>query len=104
MIERRQLRRLQMRCAVSLWKPSDGTFTRTTTENVSCDGFFSLCGTPYSPGDELQATLELPAFERRGQFDDCLTLQCLVEVVRIRGQEFGLACRIKDYTVIANSS
>lgn len=103
MIERRQLQRLQMRYAVSLWKPGDGTFTRTMTENLNCQGFYCLSGEPYSPGDELQATLEVPVPYGNGHLRDYLTLQCQVEVVRIKGRQSGLACRIKDYTVVRGS-
>jgi hypothetical protein len=102
MIERRRLQRLQIRCAVSLWKPIDGTFTRTVTENLTCGGFFCLSREVYRPGDELQATLEVPAQYWNGRHDGCLTLQCQVEVVRIDDRQSGIACRIKDYTVLAD--
>jgi hypothetical protein len=100
MVERRHLQRLQMRCAVSLWKPGDGTFTRTTTENLTCQGFYCLSGEPYLPGDKLRATLEIPAPYWNGRNGFCLTLQCQVEVVRIEGRQSGVGCRIKDYTVV----
>jgi len=101
MVERRRLQRLQIRCSVSLWKPSDGTFARTVTENLSSGGFFCILCEPYLPGDELHATLEVPAQEWNGRRQGCLTLQCQVEVVRIDDRQSGIACRIKDYTVIA---
>jgi hypothetical protein len=71
------------------------------TDNLTCGGFFCLSGEVYLPGDELQATLELPAPRRNG-YGGHLTLQCQVEVVRIKGlaEQSGVACRIRDYTVI----
>jgi PilZ domain len=104
MIERRHQQRVQMRCAVSLWKPGDGTFTRTMTENLSSSGFFCLSSEAYQPGDELQATLEVPAPYRNGRHSSYLTLQCQVRVVRIQGRPSGLACRIEAYTVIPYAS
>lgn len=104
MIERRRLRRLQIRCSVSLWKPSDGTFTLTVTENLTSGGFFCLCREPYLPGDELQATLDVPSQYGKGKQEGRLTLQCQVEVVRIDERQSGIACRIKDYTVISGSA
>jgi hypothetical protein len=89
-----------VRYAVSLWKPSDGTFTRTLTENLTCRGFFCLSEEPYLPGDELQATLEMPSLYWSGGRRGCLTLQCQVEVVRIKCRQSGVAFRIKNYTII----
>ncbi len=102
MIERRRLPRLQLRCMVSLWKPSDGTFTRTLTENLTCRGFLCLSTEPYSPGDELQAILEVPASYWDGNPSGSVTLLCQVEVVRINSRQSGFACRIKDYLTVAD--
>lgn len=102
MIERRDLPRLQARYAVSLWKPVDGTFTRTTTENLTSRGFFCRSAEQYQIGDELQATLELPALGWNGRPKGHLTLQCHVEVVRTGPQEPGVACRIKDFTIVTD--
>src|ERR1700722_11775836 len=104
MIERRHLARLQMKCAVLLWNPGDGSFTRSITENLSCGGFSCLSGESYRPGDELEAMLEVPARYRNGRPKGFLTLQCRVEVVRTNGRQSRVGCRIKDYTVIAPSA
>jgi|HubBroStandDraft_1064217.scaffolds.fasta_scaffold152720_2 hypothetical protein len=100
MTERRRVRRLQMQCVVSLWKPSDGTYRRTITENLTCHGFFCQAGAGYVVGDELQAVLELSAPNLNGRDGPCLTLQCRAEVLRIEALESGMACRITGYTVI----
>jgi hypothetical protein len=102
MIERRQLPRLQIRCGVSLWKPSDGTFTKTVTENLTCQGFFCLSAESYLPGDKLQATLEVPVPFWNSRHKGGLTLQCQVEVVRVDGRPSGVACKITEYMVIAD--
>ena len=72
------------------------------TENLTCRGFFCLSGEPYLPGDELQAILEVPPSYWDGRPSGYLTLQCQVEVVRVKGRHSGLACRIKEYTVVAD--
>jgi hypothetical protein len=100
MIERRRLPRLQIRCAVSLWKPSDGTFIRTVTDNLNSDGFSCLASKSYQPGDELQAILEVTLRIGNGRRKADLALQCRVEVVRTGGCHSGVACRITDYMVI----
>ena len=103
MTERRQTRRLQMQCGVLLWNPTDGTFTRTITEDLSCQGFSCQASDPYLAGEELQAILEIPSGSGNSRRQNMLTVQCQVEVVRIRNRPSGVGCRIKDYTVIAGS-
>jgi hypothetical protein len=72
------------------------------TENLTCRGFFCLSDESYLPGDELQATLEVPAPCWNGRRRDGFFVQCQVEVVRLKGRQSGIGCRIKDYTVIAD--
>jgi hypothetical protein len=104
MIDRQQNDRVEMRYAVSLWKPSDGTFTRTLTENLTPEGFFCVSNQPYRPGDQLEATLEVPT-RKGGRWNlPRLALQCQVEVVRVKGGQSRIGFRIKEYTVIEGSS
>jgi hypothetical protein len=100
--EQRQQKRLPLPYSVSLWRPSDGAFTRTKTENLSCQGFFCCSQEPYEMGDVLLATLEVRAPVEQGQKSACLVLHCTVEVVRV--QSGGIACRLKDYTIIHGAS
>jgi len=104
MDQRRKFDRVQLRCGVVLWNPAEGTVTKAETENISCEGFYLLCGTGYAPGDELEATIQLFP----GDFRDdphSLALQCRVEVMwtkpRLRG-EYGIGCRIRSYTVVGS--
>jgi hypothetical protein len=69
---------------------------------LTCHGFFCLSSEPYLPGDELQAILEVPASYWDGQPSGYLTLQCQVEVVRVKGRQSGVACQIKDYITITD--
>jgi len=94
-----------LRCAVDLWKPSEGLVTSTWTEDISSGGFYCMTAEPYLPGIELQATLEVPFRYRQGRGADCLVLQCQVEVLRAAGdhlkKNYGLACQFKAYRIIA---
>jgi hypothetical protein len=101
MIDRQQNDRVEMRYAVSLWKPSNGTFTRTLTENLTSEGFFCVSNEPYRQGDQLEATLEVPHGRRWNM--PRLALQCQVEVVRVKGRQSRIGFRIKEYTVIQGS-
>lgn len=105
MDEGRKHKRVRMRCAVALWDPRKGHVTRTDTENLSCDGFYCVCSEPYAPGEELEASLEVPCRYWNGRPADCLILQCKVEVVRVvlhsSRDDYEVACRIRDYAIIA---
>jgi hypothetical protein len=103
MIDRRNHERIRLRCPVSLWKSTEGTFVRTETENLNCRGFFCYSTEPYLPGDDLQATVEVPERFRNDRGTGSLVLRCQVEVVRIERLQakYGVACQVKDYTVIA---
>jgi hypothetical protein len=104
MIDRQENDRVEMRYAVSLWKPSDGTFTRTLTESLTPEGFFCVSNQPYRPGDQLEATLEVPTRQGNRWNTPRLALQCQVEVVRVKGRQSRIGFRIKEYTVIEGSS
>jgi len=98
--ERRRLPRFRMRCPVFLWKSTDGTFTRTVTENLTASGFFCLSPDKYLPGEKLEAMLELPAAKWIKARHSTVLLRCTVEVVRIDASPSqGFACRIRDFLV-----
>jgi len=104
MDERRRQKRVGLRCHVTFWNPREGTVTKGHTEDISCDGFYGMCGEPYVPGDELQATVEIPCMRLNGHDPSCVVLQCKVEVIRVilnsHADNFGMACRIRQYTAI----
>jgi hypothetical protein len=76
-----------------LWNPRQGTVTRAETVNISCEGLYFLAGTRRVSGEELEATIYLPA---------CGSNQCTVEVIWVKPTshgEYGVGCRIRRYTV-----
>ena len=101
MDEKRKQDRVELRCAVVLWNPHEGTVIQTETENISCRGFYFLSGSPCAPGDHLEATIQLPW--RRRDERKFMSLQCRVEVVRVQQRQhdtFGIGCRFHSYTVL----
>ena len=99
---RRQAVRLEMAYPVSLSRPGDQSTVVSTTRNISNRGFFCVCERPFSPNEVLDCEMTLPAGERLPYGD--LVLRGTVEVVRValRGMEpgFGIACEIRDYTIL----
>jgi hypothetical protein len=76
---------------------------QTETENISCEGFYFLCGNPYAPGDQLEATIQVPWRDVMRDDRHFLALQCRVEVVRIERpvpDQYGVGCRIRSYVVV----
>jgi len=104
MEDRRRQKRVRLRCPVTFWDPREGTVTKGHTEDISCDGFYSMCDEPYVPGEELQATVEVPCMRLNGNDPSCVVLHCKVEVIRVilnsHCDGFGMACRIRQYTAI----
>jgi hypothetical protein len=102
MDQRRKFDRVHLRCAVVLWNPREGTVTQAETENISCEGFYFLCGTAFAPGDELEATIQLSPGDSKDNHH-VLALQCQVEVKwtkpTLRG-EYGIGCRIRTYALV----
>jgi hypothetical protein len=102
MDQRRKFDRVRLRCDVVLWNPAEGTVVQAETENISCEGFYLLCETPYTPGDELEATIQL--FQCDSSDDPrALALQCRVEVMWTKPRssgEYGVGCRIRSYMVV----
>jgi PilZ domain len=105
MEQKRKYQRVPLRCAVILWNPRAGTVTQAETENISCEGFYFLCGTEYAPGEQLEATVQVPAWDSSRDDPFSVSLQCLVEVMWTKARqqrgEYGIGCRIHSYTVLA---
>ena len=102
---RREAVRLEMAYPVVLSRLGDPSTVVSTTKNISKKGFFCVCERPFSPNEVLNCELTLPAVAGRSPSAGDLVLRGRVEVVRValRGMEpgFGIACEIKDYTVLS---
>lgn len=102
MDERRKCERVHLRCALVLWSPREGTVIQTETENISSEGLYFVCGSPFKIGEQLEGTIQLPWRASKSDVS-CLSLQCSVDIVRIQERspnKFGIGCRFLSYTVL----
>jgi PilZ domain len=79
----------------------------TQSENISKDGFYCFVKQPIPPGEVVQCDIAVPAHNPNDPHD-VLYLRCRARVLRLEkaaiGDDFGLACRIEDYSVIRPDS
>ena len=94
--DRRRRVRVPMKCEVRLLRGREAWILAETLD-VSAGGFYCLSGKPLPIGEILSCHLNLPASHRSRDIALC----CTVEILRVdaRSSGFGIACRIKDYTV-----
>lgn len=100
--ERRRRPRLMLAYPVRLFRIGYGSRVETKTVNISCEGFFCITKSVFSPREKLDCELVLASDNDR-LADEAIVLHCRAEVVRVVRQNenstFGLACRVADYTV-----
>jgi hypothetical protein len=100
--ERRRRPRLTLAYPLRLFRVGYGSRVETKTENISCEGFFCITESFFTPREKLDCELVLTSDD--GQpVDEAIVLRCRAEVVRVvrhsQNSMFGLACRVADYTV-----
>jgi hypothetical protein len=89
-------------CWAVLWHPSKGEVIQMQIHTLSCDSFYGISLDPFAPGEQLEASIEIPAqgYHSSGP----LKLHCCATVIRIelRGAQagYGLTCRITDYSFV----
>ena len=105
--ERRRNLRIPLHWALYLACNNAGPPLRTITRDINKDGFYCLLDQPLSPGEQIECDIVVPA-HRSQDPGDVAYLRCRARVARvetIRGTtEFGLACRIHDYSLITVGS
>lgn len=105
-LDRRRRPRLMLAYPVRLFRVGYGSRVETRTENISCEGFYCITESFFSPGEKLDCELVLTSESAR-PFDDIIILRCRAEVVRVeRDHEsatFGVGCRVGEYTVECQS-
>jgi hypothetical protein len=93
--------------SIVLHRLGDTAGIETTAEDISSDGFYCVSDQPFSPNEELECEVSIPTQELGASMDESLVLRCLVEVVRVVADGmkpgFGLACRMKDFTISRES-
>jgi len=100
--ERRRRPRLMLAYPLRLFRIGNGSQVETQTVNISCEGFFCITKSYFSPREKLDCELVLIGGNDQPA-DEAIVLRCRAEVVRVvRENEhsaFGLGCRVADYTV-----
>ena len=75
----------------------------TKTRDISPEGFYCLINQSVEVGEYLDCDIVIPAYNLKKP-EEVIQLHCRVQAARVErmdsGDEFGLACRIKDYRVI----
>jgi hypothetical protein len=100
--ERRGRMRLAVSWTIYLLRSTDAYPLESKTINVSCSGFYCFAPEAFAIGESVRCTMMIPSFgiHRR---EDHLTLECQANVLRLDrldGGQYGLGCRIDDYTVV----
>jgi len=106
--DRRKNSRLPLQCPLVLWDPEDGSVLRTSTDNISCEGFYCSSPRSFAVGKRLEALLVVPCDGLSGNGTSRnLVLQCQVHVVRIDQKRvlpaFGVAFEIESFIVPATN-
>ena len=105
--ERRRNPRVPLHWTVYLASKGSGCLLRTTTRDINKDGFYCLSDQPLSIGEQIECDIVVPA-HRSQDSDDVGYLRCRAQAVRVEkiggASEFGLACRIEDYSLITVGS
>lgn len=96
-----------MRLPVALAR-NGGEPVRTVTINVSSEGFFCETAEQFHPGEVLKCRLAL-AYDILGREANGLSIDGVAEVIRVVADasgrpRFGVACRLRDYHLVPNTS
>jgi PilZ domain len=101
--ERRRRPRLTLACPVRLFRIGYESRVETKTENISCEGFFCITESFFSPHEKLDCELVLTNEDTRPMVDEAIIIRCRAEVVRVErhneNSAFGVGCRFADYTL-----
>ena len=99
--ERRRRSRMDLHWPVCLNRSGRTEPVRSSTENISSDGFYCLCQEPFVAGEQLECLLSIPPHARR-EDAPWLVLECKVRVVRVNTDRdvFGVGFQIESYSVV----
>ena len=98
--ERRKRVRTQVHWTILLFRENTSKAVTTITQNLSSSGFYCLSRSPFSLGEQLLCSLEVPTHDPLGK-ERSLPLECRARVVRVEPEpgngRYGVACQIEDY-------
>jgi hypothetical protein len=106
-LERRRNPRAPLHWTLYLTCTGSSHPLRTTTRNISKDGFYCVLHQPVIPGERIECDIVVPTHRSQNP-DDVVYLRCRAQAVRVEklgaSAEFGVACRIEDYCVIRGTN
>jgi hypothetical protein len=101
-VERRRRTRGRVRWHVQFLQDSQTRGFVTTTQNLSCGGFYCLSPVPLRAGQLGSCVLEIPTHHANTN----LRLQCSVRILRVEPPNedgvCGVGCQIEDYSLFSN--
>lgn len=101
--ERRRRPRLKLFRSLRLRRPGHAPRVSAWTEDISCEGFYFTSDHPFELRERLEVELNVYGEEVGWNPETDVILRGSAEVVRIvekgRGAQFGVACRLDDYTL-----
>src|SRR5579871_1053031 len=104
--ERRRHPRLRLSYLLRLFRPGNTAGIETTTQDLSCGGFYCISDHPVQPHEQIECELLIPSEQLGESSEPDLVLRCRAEVVRVvedrLAPRFGVACRLEDYTINRN--
>lgn len=101
--ERRRSRRAPLHWTLYLAYNGAAPPFRSRTRDISSDGFYCLLDHPIRVGDQFECDIVVPTHACQSP-EEVFYLRCRAQAVRVEkigaGAEFGLGCRIEDYSLI----
>lgn len=100
--ERRKWGRVNVHWPIVLFPSQSGEdAVQTITENLSSQGFYCLSRKPFTVGELLLCTIQIPVNDFGAGASH---LECQVRVVRVEKEaaddQYGIGCRMEDYRFI----
>jgi hypothetical protein len=85
----------------------ESTPLRTQSKDISRDGFYCFLNQPLQVGARVKCDIAVPTHSPHDP-DDVVFLRCNALALRVEklgtAAEFGIACRIEDYSLIRGTS
>ena len=101
--ERRRGFRVALQWVIYLVSPNMSRPFRTVTRNISRTGFYCVAAEQFTAGERIECDIVIPTHLRRVP-TETMYLRCRARVLRVEsldyGGEYGLACRIEDYSIV----
>jgi hypothetical protein len=103
LLNRRSRQRLKLPYSIVLYRLGDSRGIRTTTQDISSDGFYCVSEQPFSPSEKLECEVVIPSQVLGVSNGENLVLRCRAEVVRVIADGlrpgYGLACHVEDFAI-----